>query len=152
MSNRVCVCGNYSYTCITLCANYICRNCIDTCIFRNNHKGYLILCCIKCILSITNYMYTFSMIGECTFIRQIEHNGITWYEYDIDNKIVIYSIINFHEQETEIYNDIRSKTRRQLDDFFIKDLLNIVIKYLYYKNDLFFIYCQFILIVLYVCS
>lgn len=129
--NRLCLCCdnyvNFDSSVITICMNYVCPICLNLQKLRNNAKGIIIICCMECISNISILRYN---IDKFIFIKKIRYNDITIYKYEI-NHVEIFSIIALYQQEKEIYDELKMKMRRQLDNFIIKDLLNIVIEYVY---------------------
>ncbi len=69
-------------------------------------------------------MSHFGYIGKLVLNKQED-----FYEYTI-NEVKIYSGIDIFEHERKVYDELMERIRLHIDEFLIKDLLNIVIEYI----------------------
>lgn len=115
---------------ITNCGRYICNNCLHP----DRTHGFYVICCIECIQNLIEFMSHFGHIGKLVLNKQKD-----FYEYTC-NKVKIYSGVDILEHEIKVYDELMERIRLHIDEFLIKDLLNIVIEYLIsnYKIDTFF--------------
>ncbi len=129
--DRQCVCCNnyvnFDSSVITICMNYVCPICLNFRKLRNNYKGMIIICCMQCISKISILR---NNVDRLIFIKKFRYNDITIYKYEI-YRTEIFSIIDIYQQEKEVYGELKIKMLRQLDDFIIKDLLDIVMEYVF---------------------
>lgn len=145
MSGTCIICQEYkklSY--ITNCKfvlrlpNNICSDCAILYTLNDlNPVGFEVICCNNCII--------YSNIFNCEQIqnyihRMIDNISIHKYDTELENSslLPVNSFIDIFREQNKIIESLKRKIRRQLNDFLIKDLLNIVVEYLHYKNDLFF--------------
>ena len=85
---------------------------------------------MQCLQCLSKFSIFRNNVDRLIFIKKFRYNDITIYKYEI-YRTEIFSIIDIYQQEKEVYDELKMKMRRHLDDFLIKDLLDIVIGYVY---------------------